>query len=275
MGRRLNIWTTTTLTGWLNISVDQTRRPHDKQTWRPTTGTNATRTEHYIQPQSLTPINQQLELADRADNVANYSHLLRAFGELSTELVNLGQCIMLAAHASHAHQLGGRLTRRLGTAANPEISGRRNSQRVTADYDSPNGVGLEHTNPLSLVHQLQHQPLGHSNSSSSQFAMIQATTTTTTGMRATNDSPLDRSDVEVSAASLPTGLLAIGCLQRYISRQMDVLAPAARGVAVVSFSSYSRRRWRHFRRPADRVAPRDNENSPGARATHRRAEVES
>lgn len=34
-------------------------------------------------------------MSDRLDNVANYSQLLRSFGELSIELVDLGHCIML------------------------------------------------------------------------------------------------------------------------------------------------------------------------------------
>lgn len=74
---------------------------------------SGTQPKPQLQPLVLAPdlkiilpnkLEQQIALrsgpSDRLDNVANYSQLLRSFGELSAELVDLGQCIMLSGSSS-------------------------------------------------------------------------------------------------------------------------------------------------------------------------------
>jgi len=97
-------------------------------------------------------------LGDRLDNVANYSQLLRSFGELSGDLVDLGACLTLARHRRNQHESAATswacscARRPIGSGGGQQGLGRP-LPPTGSQLGAPNGVGASQCQWAANQHQ--------------------------------------------------------------------------------------------------------------------------
>lgn len=100
-----------------------------------------------------------MAVCDRLDNVANYSQLLRSFGELSCELVDLGHCIMFSKHCRARDAIFERHVSS-GARQSPQVQVQvRPSASASSIQDfagQPQSARSKSPAPYELVHQ-QHR----------------------------------------------------------------------------------------------------------------------